>query len=629
MKKILLFFLLVTMHLTQALAEEVGYTTGHYSRSSFFSLGTGARQGLAIRLSRQKLALLKGRKITGLKAIYGTKNLEKGKVTAFVSTQLEGTPLVSCDQPLTSANIPTTSAKWTETTFDTPYTITGEEECLYIGYVGELKGDYKLYSTDGTMDAAGCTYALINDSWTDLNGKNRGMAQVKAVVDGLPQYCDVLMKTTPLGGYYLAGNTYTLQGEVFNAGTETIQTMDVAVVSDKTQTLHLDNLNLLPGQTLALTLPEVTAQTSGSTDLRLEVTQLNGAKDADPSDNSYAENVFFYPSDMERVMLVETFTGQKCSNCPSGHATLKRVLADIKENMVEVSHHAGYYPDYFTMNEDLQYTLFYGSSSTYAPAFMVNRYPNASTYIPVQEISEQNITGMFSQLASSHPYASLRLATEYNEQTREVKLKFQVYGHEDMGQTQNVLNVMMIQDGMIDIQSNGGSNYEHNHVFRSVVTDNAWGLLSDFKPGEVVTFEKTFTLPESLRSSYWTDAALEDAGTAPEKVTKAVDPSKVSFVGYIARYVPNDATLNYVYNCVQTKLGESYTQRAFAGESDGVEETRESEAPDFRIEGGRIYADSATGIYDTMGHQYARGSRLAPGTYVVKGKKGVREIVVK
>ena len=100
------------------------------------------------------------------------------------------------------------------------------------------------------------------------------------------------------------------------------------------------------------------------------------------------------------------------------------------------------------------------SSSTYAPAFMVNRYPNASTYIPVQEISEQNITGMFTQLASSHPYASLRLATEYNEQTREVKLKFQVYGHEDMGQTQNVLNVMMIQDGMIDIQSNGGSNYE-------------------------------------------------------------------------------------------------------------------------------------------------------------------------
>ena len=82
MKKILLFFLLVTMHLTQTLAEEMGYTTGHYSRSSFFSLGTGARQGLAIRLSRQKLALLKGRKITGLKAIYGTKNLEKGKVTA-------------------------------------------------------------------------------------------------------------------------------------------------------------------------------------------------------------------------------------------------------------------------------------------------------------------------------------------------------------------------------------------------------------------------------------------------------------------------------------------------------------------------------------------------------------------
>ena len=93
--------------------------------------------------------------------------------------------------------------------------------------------------------------------------------------------------------------------------------------------------------------------------------------------------------------------------------------------------------------------------------------------------------------------------------------------------------------------------------------------------------------------------------------------------------MPNDATLNYVYNCVSAKLGESYTQRAFSGEADGIEETRESEAPGFRVEGGRIYADSATGIYDTMGRQYARGSRLAPGTYVVKGKKGARKIVVK
>ena len=376
MKKTLLPLLLFSACL-QGHADELGYTTGAYSRSAFFSLGTGNRQGLAIRLPHEKLALLKGKQITGVTAIYGTKNLEGGTVTAFVTTDLNATPIAEKAQAITSANIPSTTAKWTETTFDTPYTITGEEECLYIGYTGVLTGNYALYSTDRTMDAEGRTFAIVNDTWTDLNGKGRGMANLKAVVDEMPEYADVLMKSARFSDYYLAGEQYTLLGEVFNAGTETITSLDVEVTSDQVQTLQLNNLELLPGKTLEITLPDVTAENAGATDLAMKIVKVNGKEDADMTDNGYAEHVFFYPQNMERSMLVESFTGQKCSNCPAGHTTLKRVLEEIPQQTVEVTHHAGYFPDNFTMNEDLQYTLFYGTSSTYAPAFILNRYPNA------------------------------------------------------------------------------------------------------------------------------------------------------------------------------------------------------------------------------------------------------------
>ena len=222
MKKTLLPLLLFSACL-QGHADELGYTTGAYSRSAFFSLGTGNRRGLAIRLPHEKLALLKGKQITGVTAIYGTKNLEGGTVTAFVTTDLNATPIAEKAQAITSANIPSTTAKWAEATFDTPYTITGEEECLYIGYTGVLTGNYALYSTDRTMDAEGRTFAIVNDTWTDLNGKGRGMANLKAVVDEMPEYADVLMKSARFSDYYLAGEQYTLLGEVFNAGTETIQ----------------------------------------------------------------------------------------------------------------------------------------------------------------------------------------------------------------------------------------------------------------------------------------------------------------------------------------------------------------------------------------------------------------------
>ena len=621
MNKFLLTVLLASV-VGSAQAADVTYTTGAFSRNGFFSLGTGMKQGMAMRLSKEKLALLKGKQITGIKVLYGSKNVEGGQVTAFLTTELGGTPIATQTQALTTANVSSTTAKWTETTFPQPYTITGEEDCLYLGYEGSMTGAYKLYSTDQTQDAAACSYAIMNDSWIDTNGRGKGMANIKAVLDEVPAHTDALLKTSNLSGYYLAGNAYTLHGQVYNAGTETTQSIDVDVELDQTMTLTYTGLNLQPGQTYDITLPDVSALESGSINMGINVAKVNGAADADMSDNRYAEIVFFYPANMERSLLVESFTGQSCSNCPTGHATMKRVLAQTDQSIVEVAHHAGYNPDNFTMMEDLHYTMFYGSNSTYAPAFMINRWPDANKYIPVQEVSEANILSILSQTAPLHPYASLKLASDYNEETREVKLRLQVYGHEDMGQTQNVLNVVMIQDGMIDIQSNGGSDYEHNHVFRGAVTGNEWGLLADFTPGEVVTYETTFTLPESIRSSYWTDERLASSGKTAEKVTKAVVPSDVHFVGYIARYVDNDPALNYVHNCVVAPLGGSYTQRAFSEGADAITAPEANTQYSIRVVDGRVCADhriSHLSVYDMLGRQHSATDRLTPGLYIIKG----------
>ena len=148
-----------------------------------------------------------------------------------------------------------------------------------------------------------------------------------------------------------------------------------------------------------------------------------------------------------------------------------------------------------------------------------------------------------------------------------------------------------------------------------------------------MTYEKTFTLPESVRSSYWTDELLAESGMTASMVTKELDPAQISFVGYIARYVPNDPALNYVYNCVQAKLGETYTQRAFDDSSDGIENiTDHSKDLDIRIEGGRIFdGENLTDIriFDATGRRYQTGLSLPHGTYIVSGKVSGKTVTKK
>ena len=110
---------------------------------------------------------------------------------------------------------------------------------------------------------------------------------------------------------------------------------------------------------------------------------------------------YFYPADMERNILIENFTSQTCSNCPTGHSTLHRVLEESgMKNLVQVSHHAGYEADRFTMKEDGEYCWFYGAGTTFAPAVMFNRLTNtavssAPIVNTVQSEIERNLRSEF------------------------------------------------------------------------------------------------------------------------------------------------------------------------------------------------------------------------------------------
>lgn len=604
------------------MAEEVtvGYSNGSIERTKVFHLGNTTSQGQAIRLSHEKLQALKGCSINAINIAFGSRMTKDNKAYAFISTSLEENPIQSLEVTIEKA------LKLYTYTLETPYVITGEEPELFIGYEAEtMAASYNLLSSDFNTELENCSFALNNGTWTDVYGMGTGAANIQVVLDHDPVFSDVMMIGQKYSGYYKSGDAYSFSMNLMNFGTKAVDSFDILLtLGEQTERFSYSNVALGQCQTINIELPEYVASAEGETELKVSVENINAQNsDSDPSDNTLQTSIFFYPSDMERNILVEGFTGQACSACPGGHSSLVKFLSTRQTPCVEVSHHSGYMPDVFTMEEDVNYLYFYDGSSTYAPAVMFNRTaaPLVSS-APVMDITESKMQNTFDYVENNEPYVSIRLSSTYDSATRLCTVTADFLPHRELPNGEAVINVMLVQDSITAYQTNGGANYIHRHVFRGCLTGNAWGLAAKFTPGETTTWEHEFTLPEEIRSTYWTEENLAGSQyeNAQSMLSHNVVPDNMMLVAYISENNLSSNTGNRVYNCQAVRLGESYTQNGF---QTSIQSPITDDTEDFKVHvrDGRISVSgtgiSALRIHDAQGRRYAIDHRLQAGMYIV------------
>lgn len=605
-----------------------GYTNGACGKEYVFRKGFTKTQGMAVRIGRSKLQMLKGCTISGVDCVFGSSHTTGNTAKVFITAQLDGTSLREQEAAVTKLN------EWQTVQLDNPYVITGEEEALYVGYTADISMLYSILSADFGSGMEGCSFVYDGSKWEDLYGSVYGNANIRCVVADAPAFADAVIKSVDAGGYYKVGNTYKYPCRIFNFGTETINSFDVTVRMDGSDptTFNFSGKEIGCGQDFGFEIPEYVSLAEGEKSLSVEVSNINGGDDADAGDNTVAIVTCFYPENMERSLLLEGFTGQTCSQCPNGHAALEKAIGGTDMDIVEVMHHSGYHPDRYTMKEDEEYTVLY-SGSTYAPALMVNRTKLIGNS-PVMEMNTSNAEYAFKELAKTRPYVSMKLETEYVPATRQVKVKLLTQAHETLPAGDNRINVVLVQDGIAGIQSNGGNNYVHQRVFRGTLTGETWGIAlpQAFGSGDTDVWEKTFTLPETVFSSYWTDELLKQKEWTANEVTIPVVPEDMYVVAYAGRYDNGDLNGNAVYNSVQVKLGESRTQggvtgiTAVCGDGQGYK---------VRVSGRSILVTGDYDRYDVYGISGAHipsGSILTDGVYIVrvtaKGKTESRKVIV-
>lgn len=591
---------------TSASAQSrIGYTTGDMSRNTVCHYGKSRQQGMAIRLSHEKLQPLAGQDITSITTAFGSANaiVEKA-ATLFVATQLGGTPVLEQTYTIRQAN------RWCDIALDTPYHITGDEPELIIGYMLTATSDNipEALQSDHSNDLRGCSFAYDGEQWADLYGTGLGSPNLYIDLSGSVTFTDAMLAEVDCtDSYYRVGQQYEHKTHIFNFGTEPIHSIDVAMqMGDEPQHFTYDGLDIPQFGMYEFALPTLTSPQTGVTPIEVSV-KVNAATEVCSADNAFQTTAFFYPDNMERTLLIEEFTGMTCGNCPGGQRTLHAALTEAGYPYVQIMHHAGYAADFWSSDADFDYTMYYGSTSTYAPAAMINRVVNpAVSAVPVMNVGASFILPTLDYASARQPYVSLGLRSDYDAATREVNVTLDILAHNDLpGQT--LLNAFLIQDGIIGYQANGGTDYEHNGLLRRVLTGNSWGLLlpDDFGRDQHQQWTTSFTLPEAIQSDFWTPALLAQAGYTPDIVTFATEPAKMRIVAYVANYDPQNIGNNAVYNCIEVPLvNGSYTQAAL-------------DLPDALQTIGED-AVAQTAIFDLQGRRLSSATR---GLVIVNGQK--------
>lgn len=208
------------------------------------------------------------------------------------------------------------------------------------------------------------------------------------------------------------------------------------------------------------------------------------------------------PVVVKKNVLLEDFTGQRCTNCPKGH----EIVDDMKrrygaDHVIAVSIHGGSLsnPDSPTSGAGLAGE----EGNQYHTAFGIKTWPKGKidrgTPVDVEEWNKA-----VREAVEVEPKADVEVtATHFDADTRTLTVSAKVAARHDV---QGKLQLWLTESGIVAMQFNGTAvdrNYVHNHVFRAAI-NGLWG--EDMTLVEGAEEERTYTY--TLLRPYWNAANL-------------------------------------------------------------------------------------------------------------------------
>lgn len=510
-----------------ATSLNVGYCMGEIADEGLSKIGNATIEG-AVVLSEEMLAPYVGATVTGVRVGLvtsdGVENLQ-----GWIRNTLEG------DNLDMSASTETVTG-WNEIALNGGQLLTGEP--LVAGFSFSQQKAVKCISVVGENNDD-ARWIAKNGQW-EL-AKNKGVLSIELVItsDNLPERDLEIVSFTTSSLPAFKDDDMSFNLVVRNRALTPFSRFDVEYKLGESGPIvkHCDAV-LNYGDVASVDFSISPEGHIIDAPLNLCVTVL-GENDDVPDNNTINQYVGWYSNNVERRVLIEEFTTERCPNCPRAINTLHQCEnAGYGERMSIVAHHVGFYTDWLTLEEDENYLWLYdptGTEGSYAPAVMLDRTVLEGETVPVNTIGYfSDFEPVLKKAIEVPAFVALDVASGIDDNDNlNVTVTMSRLPIFDVVSKDAKITVYIVEDGIPHHNQAGISSdsFTHSHVNRACLTD-IWGDPIEWAENNAV---KQCSLP--LDESWNRD--------------------NLSVVAFVNDYDPMDVSACRVHNSAVARVGGS------------------------------------------------------------------------
>lgn len=514
---------------------------------------SGTQIYAAICIPSEIATQLQGDKISKIRI--GFKNPLRKDVEVFVKESLDGAAIFS------KKNQRLRIEGWNEVTVDTPVEITGKD--LYVGfsYRYYFNNDVALALVDMSTENDNAKWLKIGDKeWNNTDMKGLGALLIQIVTTGGKTVAyDLGMENIITPTSIKGGVDTEIKFVARNFGGKDVNGYKIEYTIDGAKkTLEFDNV-IKPMKTDTVkVMINVSEPNFG---LHHIVAKTIAPENDATADNDVVEKdlVVYGQSLPQKKVLVEEYLGMECSACYPVSFHMDTIFNKCNGNVVFMNHHAykGNRYDCFALFQSVEYSWYFGLKA--APSVAMDRVPFnidgvKSTLLSGVDKLDLGMTA--NDMIAKDCYTSIDITSEYDESTREVKIKISGIKLLPLNLTYPVIQVYLLEDGQEYWQNAPGGikDFVHNHIVRAFVTESTGYEIS----GDAGYYEAefTYTIPEEM-SGWDGENGGEGMINGGQLVKTTLNPENMYVVGIVANFNPSDPLDCAVVNANSCKLGET------------------------------------------------------------------------
>lgn len=187
------------------------------------------------------------------------------------------------------------------------------------------------------------------------------------------------------------------------------------------------------------------------------------------------------PASVYRKILIEEFTGHRCTNCPAGHQILDQLHQRYGDTLVMAGIHYGALAK--PIGETFSYDFRTSEGNILGEAYNIDAIPKAIVNREMKDggWSREQWTSVVSEVDRSKATAAVQIINEYDPNDMTLKVNTKMTMLEDYNNPLRII-IFLVEDGIVKPQKDGNQDileYTHNHVLRAYLTDAFGYILRD------------------------------------------------------------------------------------------------------------------------------------------------------